>query len=77
MAMMLALKATKPPVLEVVPSSANFSAPGQMGVYVLDSNSKATLAFIMGMVSNPPPPVHCISSISSVLKCRYLVEIAT
>ena len=53
MAMMLALEATKPPVLEVVPSSANFSAPGQMGVYVLDSNNKATLAFIMGMVSNP------------------------
>lgn len=56
MAMMLALKATKPPVLEVVPSSANFSAPGQMGVYVLDSNNKATLAFIMGMVSSPPLP---------------------
>ena len=51
MAMMLALKATKPPVLDVVPSTASFSAPGQMGVYVLDSNKEATLAFTLGMVS--------------------------
>ena len=51
MAMMLALKATKPPVLDVVPRTASFSAPGQMGVYVLDSNKEATLAFTLGMVS--------------------------
>ena len=51
--MMLALKATKPPNLDVVPSTASFSAPGQMGVYVLDSNKEATLAFTLGMVSKP------------------------
>ena len=81
--MMLALKATKPPNLDVVPSTASFSAPGQMGVYVLDSNKEATLAFTLGMVSKSLPLVtamliHCtlVSKItvfpSPIPVCRHL-----
>ena len=72
MAMMLALKATKPPVLDVVPRTASFSAPGQMGVYVLDSNKEATLAFTLGMVSK------CLVSnaLLHVTHCTLLSDMA-
>lgn len=52
MAMVLGLEGTKPPVLQVVPNSANFTVPGNVNVYVRDTTKNATvLAFILGVVS--------------------------
>ena len=51
MAMVLGLNATAPPTLKVNPSTANFTIPGQVTVFVLDKNKTAQVAFVLGMVS--------------------------
>ena len=52
MAMTLGLETVKPPNLDVSPTSANFTIPGQVKTYVLDTNKNATvLAFTLGAVS--------------------------
>ena len=60
MDMVLELLAIKPPVVEIVPKSANFSVPGHVNVYVLDSNKTTHLAFTLGVVS-----VHLLQSLCS------------
>ena len=52
MAMVLGLETVKPPNLDIIPTSANFTIPGQVKVYVQDSKSNTTvLAFTLGSVS--------------------------
>ena len=52
MAMILGLETVKPPNLDIVPTSANFTIPGQVKVYVHDTNKNATaVAFTLGAVS--------------------------
>ena len=52
MAMTLGLETVKPPNLDIIPTSANFTVPGQVKAYVLDTNKNATvLAFTLGAVS--------------------------
>ena len=50
MDMELFLNATKPPVLQVVPNSANFTITGTLTVNVIDSNKKKVNAFVIGLV---------------------------
>ena len=55
MAMSLGLETVKPPNLDIIPTSANFTIPGQVKVFVQDSKSNATvLAFTLGAVSFIP-----------------------
>lgn len=50
--MLLGLETVKPPNLDIIPTSANFTIPGQVKVYVLDTKKNATvLAFTLGSVS--------------------------
>ena len=51
MPMVLGLAATKPPTLVVNPSTANFTIPGQVTVFVINQNKTAEVAFVLGMVS--------------------------
>ena len=52
MPVMLHLKSTKPPTLEILPSSVDFTVVGQVDVYVMNPNktSTAKLAFTIGIV---------------------------
>lgn len=52
MPVMLHLKSTKPPALEILPSSVDFTVVGQVDVYVTSPNktSTAKLAFTIGIV---------------------------
>ena len=50
--MELGLETIKPPNLDIIPISANFTIPGQVKVYVQDAMKNATvLAFTLGAVS--------------------------
>ena len=51
MAMVLGLVGTAPPTLKVNPSTANFTIPGHVNVFVVDQNKTAETAFVLGMVS--------------------------
>ena len=55
MPMILGLETIKPPNLDIIPTSANFTIPGQVEVYVQDNNKKfnnaTVLAFTLGAVS--------------------------
>ena len=51
MAMVLGLNATAPPTLKINPSTADFTIPGQVTVFVLDKNETAQVAFVLGTVS--------------------------
>lgn len=54
MAMILGLETIKPPNLDIIPTSANFIIPGQVKVYVQDTNKNnaTVLAFTLGAVSS-------------------------
>ena len=49
--MELYLNATKPPTLDIVPGSANFTIPGEVVVSVIMSDGSLQVAFVLGMVS--------------------------
>ena len=48
--MELFLNATKPPTLDIVPGSANFTIPGEVVVSVIMSDGSLQVAFVLGMV---------------------------
>ena len=61
MAMEVLLNATKPPILQIVPSSANFTITGTLNVNVIQPpNNTIVNAFVLGLVS-------CILSSSSII----------
>ena len=49
--MELYLNATKPPTLDIVPGSANFTIPGEVVVSVFMPDGTLQVAFVLGMVS--------------------------
>ena len=52
MAMTLGLETVKPPNLDITPASANFTVPGQVKIFIQDTDKNATiLAFTLGAVS--------------------------
>ena len=51
MGMEILLNATRPPVLQVIPSSANFTITGTLNVNVIQPNKTKVNAFILGLVS--------------------------
>ena len=65
--MMLGLETVKPPNLDIIPTSANFTIPGQVKVYVLDSKSNATvLAFTLGSVSLSRLHTYCPAILTEI-----------
>lgn len=48
--MKLVVTATKPPVLCIVPDSANFNINGTLEVFVIQPNKTEVLAFVLGVV---------------------------
>ena len=52
--MVLGLETIKPPNLDIIPTSANFIIPGQVKVYVQDTNKNnmTVLAFTLRAVSS-------------------------
>ena len=51
--MVLGLETIKPPNLDIIPTSANFTIPGQVKIYVQNTNKNnaTVLAFTLGAVS--------------------------
>ena len=80
MAMTLGLEAVKPPNLDIVPTSANFTIPGQVKVYVLDTSKNVTvLAFTLGAVSCQLKIIiilcldrYCVNLIDYICRCQGL-----
>ena len=48
--MQLDLKSSKPPNLNIVPGSANFTLTGTIDVNVVESNNSIVNAFLLGLV---------------------------
>lgn len=48
--MQLDLKSTKPPVLDIVPGSANFTLTGTMDANVVQPDNTIVNAFVLGLV---------------------------
>ena len=44
------LNATKPPVFQVIPNSANFTITGKVDVNVIQANKTKANAFVLGLV---------------------------
>lgn len=49
MAMVLGVKTTKPPQMQIVPTSANLTAVGEVNVQVITPNKTVVSAFVMGL----------------------------
>ena len=50
MDMEIYINATKPPVLQITPSTANFTLYGNVSVNVIQGNKTKTNAFVLGLV---------------------------